>query len=267
MTDELDKAAELCTFDDKANTDVAFHRKHKTKTYHTWANIKTRCCNPNVRSYADYGGRGIKLYEPWHKFDEFFKDIGPIPRHLSIDRIDNDGDYEPNNVRLITAKAQANNRRTNRKFTYNGKTQTIAELAEETGIPSRLIQARVTRLNWSVEKTLTTPPQKNVRYYEGKRLCDWARELNLSRETLRYRILQGWPKDKVLSPDPHYAKPNLGKPSPKKGTGKGYQVVYLRHADRYQLRTKQDGKLKYHGRYDTREEAEEAGKALMAKNT
>lgn len=95
------------------------HLKHgysKTPTYNTWLKIRDRCLNPNCPKYPDYGGRGITVCERWQSFDNFLADMGEKPHpNVSIDRINNDGNYEPGNCRWATAKEQANNRRVARK--------------------------------------------------------------------------------------------------------------------------------------------------------
>lgn len=85
--------------------------------YRTWKNIRQRCTNPNVKHYLNYGGRGIKMCPRWlGSFENFYADMGPKPSpKLSIDRINNDGDYEPGNCRWATAKEQVANQRPRRK--------------------------------------------------------------------------------------------------------------------------------------------------------
>lgn len=112
------------------------HGLHNTPEYFRWLNLKTRCANPKDPAYADYGGRGIAVCQRWmDSFEAFLEDVGerPSPEH-SIDRIDNNGNYEPNNVRWATKQEQANNRRNNVQVTYNGETKTLAAWAREAGI-------------------------------------------------------------------------------------------------------------------------------------
>lgn len=92
----------------EANT---IHGMSRTPTYKTWVKIKQRCLNPNNSRFKDYGGRGIKVCDHWMKFENFYKNMGDKPEGKSIDRINNDGDYEPKNCKWSTAKQQAENRR------------------------------------------------------------------------------------------------------------------------------------------------------------
>lgn len=81
-----------------------------THTYTTWFTMRRRCSDPKTESYKRYGGRGIKVCDRWEKFENFLEDMGEKPKGLQIDRIDNDGNYEPGNCRWVTPKENANNK-------------------------------------------------------------------------------------------------------------------------------------------------------------
>jgi hypothetical protein len=109
-----------------------------------------------MHAYDLYGGRGIKVCEQWRDFENFLADMGEQPSGKSLDRIDNDGDYEPGNCRWATAKQQSRNRGNNRLLAYGGKTRCVTEWAEMTGMGSSVIYGRLSR-GWTVKATLTTP--------------------------------------------------------------------------------------------------------------
>ena len=144
--------------------------KHGQSRYHpaeckAWSGMLRRCENAHDKSYADYGGRGIAVCDRWHDVRLFIADMGPrpSPRH-SIDRINNDGDYEPGNCRWATDKEQMNNRRCSRLITFGERTQSVAKWADELGVGWHVLACRLNR-GWSVERTLSTPAQR----YRGRR--------------------------------------------------------------------------------------------------
>lgn len=111
------------------------HGLRQTKEYRVWAGIIQRCNNPNCNRYKDYGGRGITVCDRWLKFENFIADMGmkPSPKH-TMDRIDNDGNYEPINCRWATDEEQRRNRRDNRWIEYNGQRKIVADWAKDLGI-------------------------------------------------------------------------------------------------------------------------------------
>jgi hypothetical protein len=106
-----------------------------SREYQAWSGAKKRCYDINTEKYPIYGGRGITVCDRWkNSFENFLADMGKCPDNYSIDRIDNDGNYEPNNCRWATKKEQVRNRTTTLRFSWNGKSMTLAEIAEENGI-------------------------------------------------------------------------------------------------------------------------------------
>lgn len=134
-------------------------RKGKlTKEYNTWASMLDRCYNPNNDQFEDYGARGITVCERWHEYANFFEDMGnkPTPKH-TIERIDNDGNYCPENCKWDTRKNQNRNKRNNRILTVQGITGCMIELCEHFGISIQTASARLNGMGWSVEDTFLTP--------------------------------------------------------------------------------------------------------------
>jgi len=137
------------------------HGMSETKLCQVWSGIKKRCINPRQKAYADYGGRGIRVCDRWiDSFDNFLLDMGlpPGDKH-TIDRIDNDGDYEPSNCRWATRSEQARNKRNSIRITLYGKTLSISDWADETGLTRSAITQRISN-GWSVEDALTKPRRR-----------------------------------------------------------------------------------------------------------
>lgn len=120
-----------------------------TQEYRAWSHMKSRCLNPKDGSYQYYGARGISVCERWFDFRNFFRDMGRAPTsNHSLDRIDNDGNYEPGNCRWATIKEQRRNKRDNRILTINGKKKSLIEWVEETGGHYGTIHNRLV-MGWS----------------------------------------------------------------------------------------------------------------------
>lgn len=136
------------------------HGKSGERVYKIWKDINKRCNNANHGNYEDYGGRGIKVCNEWrNSFEMFYKwaTENGYTDNLTIDRIDVNGNYEPSNCRWVDYKTQANNRRNNHLITYNGKTQTMAQWADELGMKYKTLSDRINISKWSVEKAFNTP--------------------------------------------------------------------------------------------------------------
>lgn len=99
----------------KINGAKTLHGQYGTPTNRIWNSLRNRCNNPNNKDYSKYGGRGIKVCKRWEKFENFLEDMGEKPANLSIDRIDNDGNYEPGNCRWATASEQMSNQQRHKK--------------------------------------------------------------------------------------------------------------------------------------------------------
>lgn len=128
----------------------------RTPEYRVWVGMHTRCYNDKTALYLRYGGRGICVCERWHVFENFLSDMGPRPSGLSLDRIDNDGNYEPVNCRWATPVEQCRNRSDNVFFEHDGHRATLVEWSERTGFTTECIWQRIRR-GWSLKDALTKP--------------------------------------------------------------------------------------------------------------
>lgn len=135
------------------------HGLSDTKEFKIWNGMLHRCSNSDSQAYRHYGGRGIKVCERWStSFEAFLEDMGPRPsaKH-SIDRIDNDGNYEPGNCRWATQKEQARNTRVNYLVEHDGQTKCVAEWAEQCGVKPSILYHRLVNLGWTFEKSVSFP--------------------------------------------------------------------------------------------------------------
>ena len=128
-----------------------------TRIYSIWQAMLNRCRNPNVAGYGYYGGRGVKVCDRWLTFENFLADMGDVSVGRTIERINNDGDYEPRNVRWATYRDQSRNKSNNRLLSFKGQTKILADWANDLGITPGALIYRLDYKGWSIEEALTTP--------------------------------------------------------------------------------------------------------------
>ncbi len=184
-------------------------RKHmatNTPEYQAWQGMKNRCHNPNDASFSRYGGRGIKVCDQWRNdFKAFLRNVGPRPsRQHSLDRINNDGNYEPGNVRWALADRQARNRSNNVLVTHDGETLTAVEWAERLGIPASTFRKRLEK-GWTHERAVTTPLQHHQppSHYRGQPTRGAARTAAL----LQTSEMQAEPPTPTMPSPPEHQPP------------------------------------------------------------
>lgn len=150
-----------CYNSEKREETKTTHGMYGTRLYIIWNNMKNRCLDENIPRYGDYGGRGIKICEEWKKFENFQKWAleNGYSDDLTIDRMNNEGNYEPSNCRWTNIIEQANNKRNNLLLTYKGKTKTLSEWCRELNLKYHFCYDRLLR-GWRVEDTFEIPPIK-----------------------------------------------------------------------------------------------------------
>lgn len=138
--------SEVCSARHKTHGHSYANHKEQTAAYCAWCNMKTRCLNANRRCHARYGGRGISICPQWvESFESFLRDMGEPPKGCTLDRINNDGDYEPGNCRWSTMQEQANNTRRSRHVTIEGERMTAMQAANKYGVSPFTIYGRLNR--------------------------------------------------------------------------------------------------------------------------
>lgn len=140
------------------------HNMTHTRIYKIYQGLIQRCYNSNNPAYKNYGGRGIKVCDEWkNDFLSFYNWAinNGYNNELTLDRINNNGNYKPNNCRWVTVKKQSNNRRSNHYITYNGETHSISEWSSILKIPYSMLNHRIQR-KWDIEKALFYPHRKDL---------------------------------------------------------------------------------------------------------
>lgn len=195
------------------------HGLSHTRLHHAWLSMIDRCNNPNNKEYKNYGGRGIKVCDEWLNSFEAFRDWAyangfdaDVPRDkCTIDRIDVNGNYEPDNCRWTDMKVQCRNRRNNVVIECNGESHCLSEWAEMLGEPYAKLVSRHRR-GWSPyeilygrERIVPTETYRNRKTnrlltYKGETHCavEWAEILGISANTIRARLCRGWSVERTL---------------------------------------------------------------------
>jgi hypothetical protein len=132
--------------------------------------MKERCYNSKRKEYPNYGGRGISVCSEWFDFRNFMEWSlsNGYSDDLTIDRIDNDGNYCPENCRWVSMKQQGQNKRTNRYITHNGETKTITQWANDNGLQYHVLKKRIDGLGWSFERAISEPVHQNKEHLKWK---------------------------------------------------------------------------------------------------
>ena len=134
------------------------HGLSGSKGYRCWSGMINRCNSKSDTMYYNYGKRGITVCGRWLKIENFIKDMGERPEGMTLDRINNDGNYEPRNCRWATRKEQSRNRRDNNYYIYKGIKGHVIEWSKKTGLSTFCINDRINNRKWTVTKTLETKP-------------------------------------------------------------------------------------------------------------
>jgi len=163
-----------CYVKEIAGNRVRTHGMSRTPEYHCWHDMVRRCTNSECEAYKDYGGRGITVCERWMTFENFFADVGfrPSTDH-TLDRINNDGNYEPGNWRWVTHARQCRNTRNTVYWAYQGETLPVLDWAEKLGIPGNLLRGRVLR-GWPEDWCLNGQPEFDYSDMLGQTFGFWT---------------------------------------------------------------------------------------------
>jgi len=165
------------------------------RLYTLWCSIKQRCLNPDHEHYHRYGGRGVTMCQEWaDSFEAFREAVGEPLAGMTLDRIDNDRGYEPNNVRWTSRKEQANNRATNVVLTWDGKTMTLKQWADHLGWKYGLLASRWKKGKRDADLFAEPKWERNMVVEfngETKTLRKWAADTGVPYETLYWRHRHG----------------------------------------------------------------------------
>lgn len=183
----------------------ALMKRSKHPLYHRWIQMIARCHHPQCDRYKWYGARGICVCRRWRTFNQFVSEMGipPFPG-ATVERVDRNSGYNPNNCIWCTQKQQMRNTSANHNLTVKEKTQCIKAWAEEIGVPRTRIRDRI-RLGWNHEDAVYINRGGKILEWQGQRRCmkEWAEILSIKPITLYSRIRLGWSVSEALSRPVH----------------------------------------------------------------
>ena len=196
------------------------HGGSKTRSYNSWASMKSRCLNPNNPAFKNYGERGITVCERWLLFRNFYEDMGDPPETLTLERKENDKGYYPENCEWASRSRQSRNRRSLVVITMDGETQPLSVWVERYGANYGTVHQRIWKYGWSPEAAIKTPEitqrigvpfGRSIHDFEhsfvdtvdGKiSLAEAIRKSGLKQNTVLQRMSRGWSVHEALSLPP-----------------------------------------------------------------
>lgn len=186
--------------------------KEYRRLYKIWHGMKSRCENPDIAQFANYGGRGIRVVEEWQSLEMFISwSLKWDTTGKSIDRIDNDGPYAPWNCRWATSKQQARNRSTTNSCELKGVRMSLPDAADLGGIALYNLRRRVVKERMPIEEAISRKIKSKdgllTAFGETRLLSEWASSRGIKRELIRMRLRRGMSVERALSTDLEPAKP------------------------------------------------------------
>lgn len=162
----------------------SYHGKRGTGAYVSWSRMIQRCNYDGYDGTARYKGRGVSVCERWRTFVNFLEDMGDRPEGCSLDRINNEGDYEPSNCRRADQKTQARNKSTTKTYEYRGQKKILDDWADEFGINRNTLTDRVSTLGWGITEAIERPIQARDNAHRI-----FGEDLTLSQASKKYSVV------------------------------------------------------------------------------